>query len=77
MNPKQIPDLYWQLGDTYHTTNIGQSILHMSTPSVDIQTVTFAGKRMYNSTCGTSLHINTTIIDSNNETIVCSNKNQA
>ena len=23
MNPKQIPDLHWQLTDTYHTTNIG------------------------------------------------------
>ena len=77
MNPKQIPDLHWQLADTYHTTNIGQSTLHMSTPSVDVQTVSFVGKRMYDNTCGTSLHINTTIIDSNIETIVCSNNNKA
>ena len=77
MNPKQIPDLHWQLADTYHTTNIGQSTLHMSTPSVDVQTISFAGKRMYNNTCGTSLHVNTTIIDSNIETIVCSNNNKA
>ena len=25
INPKHIPDLHWQLADTYHTTNIGQS----------------------------------------------------
>ena len=70
MNPKNIPDLHWQLADTYHTTNIGQSTLHMSTPSVDVNTLRFAGKIKYN-ICGTSLHINTTTIDSNINTIVC------
>ena len=29
MNPKHITDLHWQLSDTYHTTNIGQSTLHV------------------------------------------------
>ena len=77
MNPKQIPDLHWQLEDTYHTTNIGQSTLYMSTPSVDVQTLSFAGKRMYNNTCGTNLHVNTTTIDSNIDPIVCSNSNKA
>ena len=24
MNPDKIPDLHWQLANTYHTTNIGQ-----------------------------------------------------
>ena len=24
MNPDKIPHLYWNLADTYHTTNIGQ-----------------------------------------------------
>ena len=23
MNPNKIPDLHWQVADTYHTTNIG------------------------------------------------------
>ena len=32
MNPKHITDLHWQLSDTYHTTNIGQSTLHMQHP---------------------------------------------
>ena len=71
MNPKHIPDLHWQLADTYHTTNIGQSTLHVHTPSIDVNTLSFAGKRKYN-ICGTSLHINTTTIDSNTDTIVCS-----
>ena len=24
MNPDKIPDLHWQLANTYHTTNVGQ-----------------------------------------------------
>ena len=53
INPKQIPDLHWQLADVFHTTNIGQSTLHMCTPSVDVNTLSFAGKRRYDS-IGTS-----------------------
>ena len=77
MNPKQIPDLHWQLADTYHTTNIGQSTLHMSTPSVDVHILSFAGKRIYSNTCGTNLFINTITIDSNIDTIICSSSNKA
>ena len=76
MKPKQIPDLHWQVADTYNTTNIGQSTLHMSTPSVDVNTLSFAGKGMYHNTCGTNLHINTITIDSNIDTIVCSSSNK-
>ena len=76
MNPKQIPDLHWQLADTYHTTNIGQSTLYISTPSVDVNTLSFAGGRKYNNTYEINLHINTTTIDSNIDTIVCSISNK-
>ena len=69
INPKHIPDLHWQLADTYHTTNIGQSTLHVCTPSVDVNTLSLAGKRKYNKS-GTSLHVNTTVIHSNNDPIV-------
>ena len=72
LNPKQIPDLQWQLADTYHTTNIGQSILYMSTSSVDVHTLSFAGKRKYTNTSEINLHVNTTTIDSNVNNIVCS-----
>ena len=72
-NPKHIPDLHWQIADTYHTTNIGQSTFHVCTPSVDVNTFTFAVKRNYN-ICGTSLHITTTTINSNIDIIVSSSK---
>ena len=76
MNPNQIPDLHLQLADTYHTTNIGQSTLHKSTPSVDVNTLSFAGGRKYNNTYEINLHVNTTTIDSNVDTIVCSISNK-
>ena len=69
INPKHIPDLHWQIADTYHTTNIGQSTLHVCTPSVDVNTLSLAGKRKYHKS-GTSLHVNTTVINSNNDPIV-------
>ena len=72
MNPNQIPDLHWQLADTYHTTNIGQTTLHMSTSSVDVHTLSFAGGGKYDNTYEINLHVDTTTIDSNVDTIVCS-----
>ena len=69
MNPKDIPDLNWQLADKYHTTNIGQTTLQISTPSVDVNTIIFAGGRTYHKN-GTNLHVTTTVINSNNNTIV-------
>ena len=44
INPKHIPDLHWQLADTYHTTNVGQSTLHVCTPNVDVNTLSLAEK---------------------------------
>ena len=70
INPKQIPHLHWQLADTFHTTNIGQSTLHICTPGVDVNTLSFAGKRRYDRS-GTGLHVDTTVINSNNDAIVC------
>ena len=64
INPKQISDLHWQLGDTFHTTNIGQSTLKVCTPSVDVNTLSFAGKRKYHPD-GTNLHVDNTVINSN------------
>ena len=69
INLKQIPDLHWQLADTFHTTNIGQSTLHVCTPSVDVNTLSFTGKRRYD-TIRTGLHVDTTVINSNNNVIV-------
>ena len=66
INPKHIPDLHWQSMDTYHTTSIGFSTLHVYTPSVDVNTLSFAGKRRYNIS-GTSLHVHTIITNSNKD----------
>ena len=76
MNPKQIPDLHWQLADTFHTTNIGQSTFHISTPSVDVHTLSYAGERKYNNPHNINLHVDTTTINSNVDTIVCSISNK-
>ena len=70
MNPNDIPDLNWQLADKYHTTNIGQTTLQISTPSVDVNTISVAGGKKYNA-WGASLHINTATIDSNIDPILC------
>ena len=68
INPKQIPDFQWQLEDSFHTTNIGQSNLQVCTPSVDVKTISFTGKRRYHSN-GTNLHMDTTVINSNTSAI--------
>ena len=75
MNPKDIPDLNWQLADKYHTTNIGQTTLQISTTSVDVNTISFAGGGKYNA-CGINLHINTTTINSNIDTILCTGRDK-
>ena len=67
MNPKHITDLHWQLEESLHTTNIGQTI-QVCTPSVDVNTLSFAGKRKYYSN-GTNLHVDTTVTDSNTSAI--------
>ena len=76
INSKQIPDSHWQLADTYHTTNIGHSTFHMSTLSVDVPTLSYAGERKYNNPHKINLHVDTTTIDSNVDTIVCSISNK-
>ena len=68
INPRNIPDLHWQLEDSFHTTNIGQTTIHVCTPSVDVNTLSFAGKRRYHSN-GTNLHMDTTVRNSNTNAI--------
>ena len=68
LNPSYISDLHWQLEDSFHATNIGQSTIHICTPSVDVNTLSFAGKRRYHSN-GTNLHMDTTVLNSNTNAI--------
>ena len=67
INPKHITDLHWQLEDSLHTTNIGQTI-EVCTPNVDVNTLSFAGKRKYHSK-GINLHVDTSVINSNTSAI--------
>ena len=68
INPKHIPDLHWQLENSLHTTNIGQTTIQVCTPSVDVNTLSFTGKRKYHSK-GINLHVDTSVIDSNTSVI--------
>ena len=68
INPSNIPDLHWQLDNTLHTTNVGQTTLQISTPSVDVNTLRFAGKRKYYAD-GTNLHMDSIVINSNTDAI--------
>ena len=55
--------------DIYHTTNIGLSTFRVCTPSVDVNTLSFAGKRKYNIS-GTSLHIHTIVTNSHKDALI-------
>ena len=68
INPKHIPDLHWQLENSLHTTNIGQMTVQVCTPSVDVNTLSFAVKRKYHSK-GINLHVDTSVINSNTSAI--------
>ena len=68
INPRNIPDLQWQLNHSLHTTNIGQTTPQISTPCVDVNTLSFAGKRKFYSN-GINLHMDSLIISSNTDAI--------
>ena len=65
INPDQIPDLHWNLANTYHTTEIGQTeITNISIHDITINTFTC--------TCNTSLSTETYTTQSRHEPLVCS-----
>ena len=58
LNHDKIPDLYWSLADTYHTTNIGlvdSSTMLISTNYVDVGTLSYARGDKCKEWCGTTL----------------------
>ena len=75
MNPDKIPNLHWQLVNTYHTTNIGQlgfQVSAISTHGVDVNTISHTGGNKYENWCGTTLNTDTITLQSNIKPIVCS-----
>ena len=82
MNPDKIPDLYWSLADTYHTTNIGlidSNAMLISTNYIDVDTLSYDGQDKCREWCGTTLKTNVTVLQINREPIVCHaiNSNEA
>ena len=75
MNPSQIPDLHWELTNTYHTTNIGQSEIGSTTISVHDIIVKILGYVTNDKCikwCKTSLNTETFTTQSRCESAVCS-----
>ena len=64
INPDQIPDLHWNLTNTYHTTDIGQTeITNISIHDITINTFTC--------TCNASLSTETYTTQSRREPLIC------
>ena len=75
MNLDKIPDLHWNLANTYHTTNIGQADLQVMctfTHYIDVDTLNHAERDRCGNWCGTTLKTDTITLQSNNEPVVCS-----
>ena len=67
MNPDKIPNLQWQLANTYHTTNVGQlgfPTADISTHGIDVNTISHAGGNKYKNLCGTTLNTDTITLQS-------------
>ena len=67
INPDQIPDLHWKLANTYHTTNIGQTEIEITSVSIHDITV-----NTFKCVCKTSLSTDTYTTQSRCEPLVCS-----
>ena len=75
MNPDQIPNLHWNLANTYHTTNIGHidtQITYISTHCIEVKTNSYAKGDKCGDWCGTTLNTDTFTLQSNNESTICS-----
>ena len=74
MNPDKIPDLHWNVANTY-TTNIGEidtQITCVSTHCIDVDIQSHAKGDRYGNWCGTTLNTDIIILQSNIEPVVCS-----
>ena len=73
MNLDKIPNLHWQLASMYHTTKIGQlefQTSDISTPGVDVDTISHTGGNKYRNLCGTTLNTDTITSQSKTNPIV-------
>ena len=75
MNPDQIPDVHWNLANTYHTTNIG----HIDTQDTDVsahykdvKTLSYAKGDKCGDWCETTLITDAFASQSKHESTICS-----
>ena len=75
MNPDHIPDLYWNLANTYHTMNVGyidtQNIV-ISTHYIDVETLSNAEGDRCEDWDGTTLNTDTSVTLSSQHNVICS-----
>ena len=75
MNPDHIPDLHWNLANTYHTTNIGYVDIQntvVSTHYIDLETLSYAKGDKCTDWDGTSLNTEISVSWSSQHNIICS-----
>ena len=75
MNPDMIPDLHWEMANTYLTTNIGQTdpqAACVSTHCIDVDTLSHAKGARYGDWYGATLNTETITLQRNIEPIICS-----
>ena len=75
MNPDHIPDLYWNLANMYHTTNIGyvdtQNTV-VSTHYIEMETLSYARGDKCENWDGTILNTHKTVSQRSQHDIICS-----
>ena len=75
INPDYIPDLYWKLANTYHTTSIGYAEMQDTTISVHyitVETLSYAKGDKCGEWCRTALNTKTSTSQSKQEPTICS-----
>ena len=68
MNPDNIPDLLWNLANTYHTTGIGYADTQntvISTHFIHVETLSYARGDRCGDWCGMTLNTDTSVSQSN------------
>ena len=64
MNPDHIPDLHWNLANTYHTTSIGLTDTQNTVVSahyINVETLSCARGNRYGDWCGMTLNTDTSV----------------
>ena len=67
MNPDHIPDLHWNLANTYHTTSIGYADTQntvISTHFIDVETLSYARGDRCGDWYGTTFNTDTSVSQS-------------